>query len=122
MEVPQVKPAFFIGPTKAEIADYPEEVRRAFGFAIWEAQLGRRVEYAKSMKGNLREVTEVVADDDRGERTYRAIYTVRIGDAVYVLHAFQKKSRHGIATPKAELDLIERRLREAKKHHEEVGR
>jgi len=71
------------------------------------------------MKGALREVIEIVADDERGERTFRAVYTVTLRDRVYVLHAFQKKARQGSATPKAELDVIERRLREAKRQHEE---
>ena len=71
------------------------------------------------MKGALRDVIEIVADDDRGDRTYRAVYAVKFVDSVYVLHAFQKKSRQGIATSKADLDLIERRWHEAKRYHEE---
>lgn len=118
----QGKPVIFVGSTKDDISDFPEEVRRACGYGIWQAQLGRRVGYAKAMKGALRDVIEIAADDERGERTYRAVYTVTLDDRVYVLHAFQKKSRQGIATSKAELDLIERRLREAKKQHEEHHR
>ncbi len=83
----------FVGSTKDDISGFPEEVRRAFGYGIWQAQLGGRVGYAKAMKGELREVLEIVADDERGERTYRAMYTVKFGDWLYVLHAFQKKSR-----------------------------
>ena len=60
--------------------------------------------------------------DDFDGNTYRAVYTVRFAEAVYVLHAFQKKSRRGIATPKAELDLIEQRLRRAKEDHERWSR
>jgi phage-related protein len=67
------------------------------------------------MSGNLREVTEIKANDSSG--TYRMMYTARLGDIIYVLHVFQKKSKRGIATPQADLDLIEKRLREAKERH-----
>jgi len=71
------------------------------------------------MKGKLRDVTEISVRDDSGDRTFRTTCTARIGDVVYVLHAFQKKSISGVSTPKRELDLIEQRLKLARKHHEE---
>lgn len=71
------------------------------------------------MKGNLREVIEIAVDDDSGDRTYRTTCTTKIGEIVYVLHAFQKKATSGINTPKRELDLIERRLKTARWHYEE---
>jgi phage-related protein len=64
-------------------------------------------------------VQEIRADDPSG--TYRAVYTVKFGGIIYVLHVFQKKSKSGIATPKAELDLIQRRLDQAKEHYEQHG-
>ena len=64
------------------------------------------------MKGDLAEVIEI-RDDFDGE-TYRTMYTAKLGKRLYVLHAFQKKARRGIATPKSELDVIRRRLREAR--------
>jgi phage-related protein len=71
------------------------------------------------MKGKLRDVIEISVDDDSGDRTYRTTCTAKIGDIIYVLHAFQKKAKSGIATPKRELDMIERRLKTARKHYEE---
>jgi phage-related protein len=71
------------------------------------------------MKGNLRDVIEIAVDDDSGDRTYRTTCTIKIGQVVYVLHAFQKKATSGISTPKRELDLIEQRLKTARKHYEE---
>jgi phage-related protein len=71
------------------------------------------------MKGKLRDVIEISVHDDSGDRTYRTTCTTKIGDVVYVLHAFQKKAKSGSATPKRELDMIERRLKAARKYHEE---
>ena len=85
------------------------------GFAIYQAQAGLRHRNAKPLKGFGSGVLEVVARHD-GD-TFRAVYTVRFETAVYVLHAFQKKARRGIATPKQELDLVRRRLRVAEQHY-----
>ena len=83
---------------------------------MYEAQKGNKHPSAKPLRGfGGAGVLEVVEDHD-GD-TYRAVYTVRLAGRVYVLHAFQKKSKHGIATPKAEMDLVERRLREAEAFH-----
>lgn len=82
-----------------------------------DAQLGRRAPYVKPLKGFRGASVLEIVDDFDGE-TYRAVYTVRFAGAVYVLHAFQKKSKRGIATPKGELDLIERRLKRAKEDYE----
>ena len=81
------------------------------GFALFLAQMGERhPTMAKTLKGfSGGTVIEIRASHEGS--AYRAIYTVRYADAVYVLHAFQKKSKRGIATPKAELDLLERRLK-----------
>ncbi|MGB7190904.1 MAG: type II toxin-antitoxin system RelE/ParE family toxin [Acidobacteriaceae bacterium] len=89
----------------------PDEVQQAFGFALYSAQIGLLHPDAKPLKGfGSAGVLEVV-EDRRGD-TYRAVYTVRFADAVYVLHCFQKKSKRGIQTPKREIDLIRERLRE----------
>ena len=85
------------------------------GFAIYQAQAGLRHRNAKPLKGFGSGVLEVVARHD-GD-TFRAVYTVRFETAVYVLHAFLKKARQGIATPKQELDLVRRRLRVAEQHY-----
>lgn len=89
------------------------------GFALRQIQGGRTHPDARLMKGKLRDVIEISVDDDFGDRTFRTTCTTKIGDVVYVLHAFQKKSTSGIATPKRELDLIEHRLRAAQRHYEE---
>ncbi len=92
-------------------------LRRRVGGALWEAQIGRKAPYAKPLKGFGDAGVLEVVDDFDGD-AFRAVYTVRFARAVYVLHAFQKKSRRGAATPKTELDLIERRLERAREDFE----
>jgi len=95
----------------------PPDVKTAFGLALFLAQTGQEAAHAKVLKGfGGRGVLEVVEDDD-GD-TYRAVYTVKFSSAVYVLHAFQKKSKAGIATPKHVLDVIASRLKDAQLLHE----
>ena len=103
------------------MSEFPVEVRRRVGGALWEAQIGRKAPYAKPLKGFGGAGVLEIVDDFDGE-AFRAVYTVRFAEAVYVLHAFQKKSKRGIATPKAELDLIERRLKRAKEDYEQWSR
>jgi phage-related protein len=94
----------------------PDDVRNEFGHALYEAQCGGKSVSAKALKGfGGRGVLEIVEDFD-GD-TYRAIYTVRFAEAIYVLRAFQKKSKKGIATPRAEIALIKMRLRAAEDDH-----
>ena len=90
---------------------FPSAVQDEVGYALYLAQRGEKHTSAKPLKGVGPGVLEVVSDH-RGN-TFRAVYTVRLGDRVYVLHAFQKKSKRGIATPQAEVDLIRRRLKAA---------
>jgi phage-related protein len=117
MRVPDLKPVAWIGSTHRELRGFPEAVRDAIGFALFRAQLGAKHPNAKPLKGfGGAGVLEVVEDHD-GD-TYRAVYTVRFAEAVYVLHAFQKKSRKGVATPKHELELIRSRPKEAERRHE----
>jgi phage-related protein len=96
--------------------DLPEEVRREVGFALYVAQNGEKAENAKPLKGMGGGVLEVVENYD-GD-TYRTVYTVRFENAVYVLHAFQKKSKKGIKTPQRDLDLIEARSKAAQRMEE----
>ena len=87
------------------------------GFVLYRAQLGKKHIDAKPLKGfKGAGILEIVENFD-GD-TYRAVYTVKFGGIVYVLHSFQKKSKHGIATPKQDIDLIEARLKRAKEHYE----
>jgi phage-related protein len=115
---PQPKPVRWVGSSKDDISGFPAEVRRRVGGALWEAQIGRKASYAKPLKGfGGTGVLEIVEEFD-GD-AFRAVYTVRFAKAVYVLHAFQKKSKHGISTPQFELDLIGRRLKRAKVDYEQ---
>ena len=109
------KPVQWVGSSKSDLKRFPGAVQDRMGFAIYQAQAGLRHRNAKPLKGFGSGVLEVVARHDGG--TFRAVYTVRFETAVYVLHAFQKKARRGIATPKQELDLVRRRLRVAEQHY-----
>ena len=80
-----------------------------------QAQVGLKHRDAKPLRGLGNRVPEVVSRHD-GD-TFRAAYTVRFGNAVYVLHAFQKKAKRGMATPRPEIDLIARRLKAAERHY-----
>src|SRR4051812_49146946 len=112
------KPALWIGSSKDDLRAFPDEVRRVMGLAINDAQNGEEHPRAKALKGfGGRSVLEVVDDED-GD-TYRAVYTVRFASVVYVLHAFQKKSRKGIETPKRDIELIRARLKLAEAHYRE---
>lgn len=93
----------------------PDDVVDVFGFALHLAQSGKKHGDAKPLKGfGGASVLEVV-EDHMGD-TYRAVYTVKIAGSVYVLHCFQKKSKHGIETPKQDMDLIQERLKAAQAH------
>lgn len=111
----------WVGSSKDDLSSFPEDVRRRIGGALWEAQIGGKADYAKPLRGFAGAGVLEVVDDFDGD-TFRAVYTVRFAAAVYVLHAFQKKSNRGIATPKAELDLIELRLKRAKEDYEQWSR
>ena len=90
----------------------PTDVRRFFGYALSLAQAGDQHDAAKVLKGfGSAGVLEVIEDDAGG--TYRAVYTVRFEEAVFVLHCFQKKSKRGIATPKEDMNIIRARLKVA---------
>ena len=117
-EVPSPKPVRWVGSSRDDLREFPEEVRNRVGGALWEAQLGRKARYAKPLKGFGGAGVLEVVDDFDGD-TYRAVYTVRFAGVVYVLHAFQKKSRRGIATPRQEIMLIEARLQRAREDYEQ---
>ena len=111
--MPGEKLLFWIGSSKTDLLEFPEAVKDEVGAALSVAQFGGKHPKAKPWKGEGPGVLEVV-EDHRGN-TYRAVYTVRFKEAVYVLHAFQKKATSGIATPRRELDLIRQRLQLARK-------
>ena len=107
MNKSNAKPIIWIGSSFRDLKDFPREVQKEIGYALWVAQIGGKHSNAKPLKG-LNGVTEIVSNFKTN--TYRAIYTVKLGDTIYVLHAFQKKSMRGISTPKKEMDMIRKRF------------
>jgi phage-related protein len=113
-----LKPVEWIGSSRNDLQEFPGDVQQMMGFALYRAQLGKKHPDAKPLKGfKGAGVLEIVENFD-GD-TYRAIYTVQFEGIVYVLHSFQKKSKHGISTPKKDIELIESRLKRAEEHHKE---
>jgi phage-related protein len=116
---PKRKPVRFVGNAQSDLRRFPKKVRLVVGTALNTAQLGGKHKDAKPMKGfGGASVVEIVDDFDGA--TFRAVYTVRFADVVYVLHAFQKKSKKGIETPKNEIDLIKQRLKLAEQDYKSV--
>jgi phage-related protein len=106
------RPLRWIGSAKKDLLAMPEEVQQDFGYAFYLAQIGLLHPNTKPLKGfGSAGILEIV-EDWHGD-TYRAVYTVRFAQAVFVLHCFQKKSKHGIETPTADMNLIRKRLKEA---------
>ncbi len=116
MAADEPKPVRWIGSSRDDLRAFPEEVRLRIGGALWEAQLGRKAGWAKPLKGFGGAGVLEVVDDFDGD-AFRAVYTVRLAGVVYVLHAFQKKSKSGIATPRHEMARVEERLKRAQEDH-----
>src|SRR3979490_1110908 len=111
-------PLEFVGSSRDDLSDFPNDVKRCIGLAIRIAQKGGKHPDAKPLKGfKGAGVLEVISDFDGN--TSRAVYTVKLKGVVYVLHAFQKKSKKGIKTLKAEIDKVKARLKDAQALHEE---
>ena len=112
------KPVVWIGSSLNDLKEFPEEVQGEMGYALYLAQTGKKHISVKPLKGfGGAGVLEIVTNFDSD--TYRAVYTVKFAGVVYVLHAFQKKSKRGIATPKQDIDLIKERLKKAKQHYQD---
>jgi len=112
------KPVRWVGSSRKDLRAFPPPVRRDVGQALFAAQCGEEYPVVKALKGFAgRSVLEIVATSEAA--TYRAIYTIRFRDAIYVLHAFQKKSKKGVATPKRDMDLIRERLTAAEQDYRE---
>jgi phage-related protein len=109
------RPLFWEGYAKRDFKQFPTAIQKDMGVALFVVQLGGSPPSAKPWKGLGPGVYELI-EDHRGD-TYRAVYTVRIADRVHVLHAFEKKSKSGVKTPKPEVDLIERRLKVVLERH-----
>ena len=111
-----LKPLDFIGSSREDLREFPDEVKQDIGYALFEAQKGQKSESAKPLKGFVGAgVLEIIERFD-GD-TYRAVYTVKFREVVYVLHCFQKKSKSGIKTPQQDIDLIARRLKAAEEDY-----
>ena len=108
-EAPHIKSLIWIGSSRKDLGSFPEDVKDVMGYALYQAQQGLKARSAKPLRGfggaGILEVMEDFQTD-----TYRAVYTVNFSGFVYVLHAFQKKSKRGIATPKTDIELIKKRL------------
>lgn len=106
------KPLEWIASSYKDLMALPANVRQHVGYALSLAQMGERDDAVKVLKGfGGAGVLEVIEDDADG--TYRAVYTVKFAEAVFVLHCFQKKSKSGISTPKPDMDIIRSRLKVA---------
>ena len=111
-EATGIRPLYWVGSSKRDLLAVPEDVVDVFGYALYLAQIGKKHEQARPLKGfGSAGVLEVVEDWEGN--TYRAVYTVRFMCGVFVLQVFQKKAKRGIATRKADLDLIRDRLKAA---------
>lgn len=115
---PYPKPCLFVGSSRKDLKRFPAKVQNRIGYALNEVQEGGEPMAAKVLKGfGGRAVLELV--DDFDSNTYRAVYTVRFAGVMYVLHAFQKKAKKGIATPLQDIELVKSRLRDAELHYRE---
>lgn len=110
-----MKKLFWLGSAKKDLKAMPDDVQDTFGYALHQAQIGKKHEQTKPLKGfGSAGVLEIV--EDSGGGTFRGVYTVKFSNAIYVLHCFQKKSPHGIATPKPDMNVIHERLKAAELH------
>ena len=107
----EIKPLVWVGSSHEILKGFPSEIQDEMGYALYVAQIGDKHPKAKPLKGfsGVMEIRSNYASD-----TYRAVYTTKISDVIYVLHAFQKKSKRGIETPRREIALIKRRLKIAR--------
>jgi phage-related protein len=114
-----MKRLFWIGSSRDDLKEFPDEVQDEMGHGLYLAQMGDRHNHAKTLSGlGNAKVIELRENDRSG--TYRVIYTVEMAEFIFVLHAFQKKSKSGIATPKQEIDLVKRRLKDAEALYKEL--
>ncbi len=111
-----MKVLIWIGSSYDDLMDLPSDVRNVMGYGLYLAEIGEKHDGAKPLKGFKGAGVLEIVDDFQGD-TYRAVYTVQFEHAIYVLHVFQKKSKRGIATPKQDIELIQKRLKLVQEHH-----
>ncbi len=109
---PTLKPVIWVGSSRKDLREFPPPVQDHMGYALYVAQRGGKHREAKTLSGFGGAGVVEVVKDFRGD-TFRAVYTLRYAGAVYVLHAFQKKSKTGRETPRRDIELVKQRLREA---------
>jgi len=119
LEKQNLKPITWIGCSHDDLKKMPQDVIKEFGFALYQAQCGGKGESVKPLTGFSGAGVLEVVENCNGD-TFRAVYTVRFVEAVYVLHVFQKKSKHGISTPPHDINLIKLRLKKAEEIHRET--
>jgi len=107
-----MKRLVWVGTSKKDLLKFPDEVRKEIGYALYIAQKGGTHESAKLFKGYGSGVYEIVSDYNKN--TYRSVYIVNLNDIIYVLHAFQKKSKKGIKMPIEHIKMIDSRLKKLK--------
>ncbi len=105
-----MRDVIWMGDSLGRLKTFPEEVQDGFGYLLHQVQLGKVPSKTKQLRGLKPSVMELIADFHT--KTFRVIYTVKFQGAVYVLHCFQKKSKFRVKTPKPDMNLINRRLRE----------
>jgi phage-related protein len=111
----------WVGSSYKDLTKFPDEVKRSMGYALHLAQIDERHPHMKVLSGmGNSKIAEIRENDMSG--TYRVVYTLEIQNFVFVLHAFQKKSKSGIATSKQDMDIINNRLKEARAYYNEIKR
>jgi len=116
-----MKRLFWIGSSREDLKQFPDDVQDKMGHGLYLAQMGDRHNHAKTLSGHGNAKMIELRENNRSG-TYRVVYTVEMAEFVFVLHVFQKKSKTGIATPKQELDLVRRRLKDAEALYKELKR
>lgn len=116
---PSIKPVIWVGSSRKDLRAFPEPVQDLMGYALYVAQCGGKHRDTKTLSGFGGAGVVEVVKDFRGD-TFRAVYTLHFAGAVYVLHAFQKKSKAGLETPRRDIELVKQRLREAEQIAKEM--
>ena len=114
---PQPKPLFWIASSQDDLRSFPEDVKDTMGFALYQAQMGGKHVAAKPLQGFGGAGILEIVEDYQGS-TFRGVYTVKFAGALYVLDAFQKKSKKGVKTPARDINRLKNRLRAAEEHYQ----
>ena len=112
-----IRPLAWLGDSRKQVRSFPPEVRKSIGVALYDAQKGEKAPTAKPFRSIGSGVFEIAVRFDK--EAYRTVYAVQIGRRIYVLHAFQKKSKQGIKTPRQDVNVIEQRYKQALKMEKE---